>query len=38
MFSTDSMGLSIGAAGVLKKARQPQALLLVAGLVTDKGT
>ncbi|PSV23855.1 MULTISPECIES: BamA/TamA family outer membrane protein [unclassified Photobacterium] len=38
MFSTDSMGLSIGAAGVVKKAGQPQASLLVAGLVTDKGT
>nr|WP_240478387.1 BamA/TamA family outer membrane protein [Photobacterium aquae] len=38
IFSTDAMGLSIGMAGVLKGAGQPQAALLGAGLVTDKGT
>ncbi|WP_318437802.1 BamA/TamA family outer membrane protein [Photobacterium leiognathi] len=38
MFSTDSMGLSAGVAGVVKKAGQPQASLLGAGLMTDKGT
>ncbi|MCW8331834.1 BamA/TamA family outer membrane protein [Photobacterium sp. SDRW27] len=37
-FSTDSMGFSVGVAGVLKGAGQPQAALLGAGLVTDKGT
>ncbi|PSW10478.1 hypothetical protein C9I98_25065 [Photobacterium sanctipauli] len=37
-FSTDSMGLSVGAAGLLKGAGQPQAALLGAGVVTDKGT
>ncbi|UJZ93656.1 hypothetical protein IHC87_13750 [Photobacterium damselae subsp. damselae] len=37
-FSTDSMGLSIGLAGVVKGAGQPQASLLGAGLVTNKGT
>ena len=38
VFSTDSMGHSVGMAGVWKGAGQPQAALLGAGLATDKGT
>ncbi|MGF1716132.1 BamA/TamA family outer membrane protein [Photobacterium chitinilyticum] len=38
VFSSDSMGLSVGMAGVLKGAGQPQAALLGAGLITDKET
>ncbi|MGF1684385.1 BamA/TamA family outer membrane protein [Photobacterium minamisatsumaniensis] len=37
-FSTDAMGLSVGMAGLLKGAGQPQAALLGAGVVTEKGT
>ncbi|MGR5149848.1 BamA/TamA family outer membrane protein [Photobacterium alginatilyticum] len=38
VFTSDSMGLAVGMAGVLKGAGQPQAALLGAGLVTDKET
>ncbi|MGF1688821.1 BamA/TamA family outer membrane protein [Photobacterium japonica] len=38
VFSTDAMGLSVGMAGIVKGAGQPQAALIGAGLVTEKGT
>ncbi|OAN19321.1 hypothetical protein A3K86_00330 [Photobacterium jeanii] len=37
-FSTDSMGFSVGVAGLIKGAGQPQSALIGAGLMTDKGT
>ncbi|WP_373689580.1 BamA/TamA family outer membrane protein [Photobacterium pectinilyticum] len=37
-FSTDAMGLSVGMAGLLKGAGQPQAALLGAGVYSEKGT
>ncbi|PSW00463.1 BamA/TamA family outer membrane protein [Photobacterium lipolyticum] len=37
-FSSDSMGFAVGAAGLLKGAGQPQASVLGAGLLSDKGT
>ncbi|KMV29056.1 hypothetical protein AB733_19960 [Photobacterium swingsii] len=37
-FSTDSMGVSVGVAGLIKGAGQPQAAVIGAGLMSDKGT
>ena len=37
-FSTDAMGVSVGMAGLLKGAGQPQAALLGAGVYSEKGT
>lgn len=38
MFSTESMGTTIGMAGVIKGVGQPQAALIGVGLISDKGT
>ena len=38
VFSTESMGLTVGGAGVIKGVGQPQAAVLGAGVVSDKGS